>query len=104
MGEARNGLRLREDHPAHDPNDYEVGQAAVAADDQHPSNPTARSSSSRWNTPARISASRSSRPAKVVADLDALGLLGEVEDREIDLPTPTAAKRRSSRTWLINGS
>ena len=67
--------------PAHDPNDYEVGQRAglPMINILNPDG-TLNANAGRYQGDKTKKARQ-----RVVADLDELGLLGEVEDREIDL-------------------
>jgi valyl-tRNA synthetase len=68
--------------PAHDPNDYEVWQRHKEIGAINILNPDGTLNASAG--PYKGLTIYKARD-KVVADLDALGLLGEVEDREIDL-------------------
>ena len=82
LGEARVGHRLRQDHPRPRPQRLRSRPAAEPAHDQHPQPRRHAQRAGR----ARIAGRPCWRPAKnVVADLEKLGLLVKVEDREIDL-------------------
>ncbi len=67
--------------PAHDPNDYDVGKRAEPADDQYPQPRRHAERNAGCYEGLPIPKARE----RVVADMEAAGLLVEVEDREIDL-------------------
>ena len=71
--------------PAHDANDYDVWQRHPEIGvDQHPERPTARSTTTCPKNTAASTMHTKAREA-VVADMEAAGLVAEIEDREIDL-------------------
>lgn len=74
--------------PAHDPNDYEVGQRVglPMINILHPDG-TINEAGGKYSG-LSINEARQA----VVADLDSLGLLGDVEDREIELPLSDRSK------------
>jgi len=74
--------------PAHDPNDYEVGlrQRLPMINIMNPDG-TLNTNAGAYSG-AKIMAARE----RVVADMDALGLLVEVEDREVDIPVSDRSK------------
>ncbi len=74
--------------PAHDPNDYEVGQR-VGLEMINILNPdgTINADGGKYQGLAIPKARQA-----VVADLDELGLLGDIEDREIELPHSDRSK------------
>lgn len=74
--------------PAHDPNDYEVGNRC-GLEMINILNPDGTLNENAGNYQGLTIAEARKR---VVADLDTLGLLGEVEDREIELPHSDRSK------------
>jgi valyl-tRNA synthetase len=74
--------------PAHDPNDYEVGlRCALPMINILQPDGTLNAAAGKYEGLTIPQARKA-----VVADLDALGLLGEVEDREIELPHSDRSK------------
>ncbi|MGB7345300.1 MAG: valine--tRNA ligase [Pirellulaceae bacterium] len=74
--------------PAHDPNDYEVGlRAELPMINIMNPNGTINAEGGSYEGLTMVAARK-----KVVDDLDALGLLGDVEDREVDLPISDRSK------------
>ncbi len=81
VGQARAGHRLREDHAGPRPERLRRRPAAQSADDQHPE-PRRHAERQRRSLPRP---ENHAGPRAVVADLEKLGLLENVEDREIEL-------------------
>ncbi len=75
--------------PAHDPNDYLVGQRA-GLPRLNILNPDGTLNAHAGEAYAGLPLKEARK--RVVADLDALGLLGDVEDREIELPMSDRSK------------
>jgi valyl-tRNA synthetase len=74
--------------PAHDPNDYEVGMRAdLPMVNIMNTNGTINSEGGKYEGLSMKEARK-----QVVADLDELGLLGDIEDREVDLPISDRSK------------
>ena len=84
--------------PAHDPNDYLVGQRQklplINILNSNGTIGAIREADGSTNTAAAKYQGLPIKKAReaVVADLDALGLLGDVEDREIELPMSDRSK------------
>ena len=89
--------------PAHDPNDYEVWQRHKAR--LHPINILESNGSLNANAGAYVGLDRFDARKRVVADLEALGLLDRVEDREIEVGhsdrSKTVVEPWLSKQWFV---